>query len=90
MEYWQKPGELSWTKTSHGVLKKEGVGMGWEDDFPFQTEEICKSQSIFVGPVDSKKNMLPDGVAEHRHWHRTSSRSFSVEVTPKLTTPPEN
>ena len=41
--------------------------MGWEDDFPFQTGEICKSQSIFVGLVDSKKNMLPDGVAEHRH-----------------------
>lgn len=30
--------------------------MGWEDDFPFQTEEICKSPSIFVGPGDSKKN----------------------------------
>ena len=43
------------------------VGLGWEDDFPFQTEEICKSPSIFVGPGDSKKNMLPDCVAKHRH-----------------------
>lgn len=55
MEYGQKPGELSWTKTSHGFLKKEGVGMGWEDDFPFQTEEICKSPSIYLLLAIAKK-----------------------------------